>query len=126
MTIKQKNMEYVQAARALGHSHIKIIFRHILPNILHIALITAILRFSGLVMAEVILSYIGLGVPPEVSSWGVMIDQARFELARDPVIYWNIGTAFTFMFILILAVNYFGDAVRDVLDPRTKAYKKNG
>ncbi len=118
-TIKQKNMEYIQAARALGHSHFKIVFKHILPNIMHIVLITSILRFSGLVMAEVILSYLGLGVPPEIVSWGVMIDQARSELARDPMIWWNIITAFSFMFVLILAVNFFGDVVRDVLDPRT-------
>ncbi len=119
-TIKQKNMEYIQAARALGHSHLKIILKHILPNIMHIVLITSILRFSGLIMAEVVLSYLGLGVPPETVSWGIMIDQARLELARDPMIWWNIGTAFIFMFILILAVNFFGDVVRDVLDPRTR------
>ena len=119
-TIKQKNLEYVQAARALGQSHLRIVLRHILPNIMHIVLITSILRFSGLVMAEVILSYLGLGVPPEMTSWGIMIDQARMELARDPMVWWNIGTAFIFMFVLILSVNFFGDTVRDVLDPRTR------
>ncbi|MBN1897865.1 MAG: ABC transporter permease, partial [Spirochaetes bacterium] len=122
-TIKQKNMEYVQAALALGHSHLKIIIKHILPNVMHIVLITTILRFSGLVMAEAVLSYLGLGVPPDMPSWGIMIDQARLELARDPVIWWNIGTAFFFMFILILSVNYFGDVVRDILDPRTRESK---
>jgi len=119
-TMKQKNMEYVQSARALGQSHFRIIFKHILPNVMHIILITSILRFSGLVMAEVILSYLGLGVPPEIASWGIMIDQSRGELARDPMVWWNIITAFSFMFILILSVNFFGDTIRDVLDPRTR------
>lgn len=119
-TIKQKNMEYIQASRALGNSHFKIIFKHILPNIMHIVLITSILRFSGLVMAEVVLSYLGLGVPPETVSWGIMIDQARRELARDPTVWWNITAAFIFMFVLILSVNFFGDTVRDILDPRTR------
>jgi len=122
-TIKLKTMEYVNAARVLGQSNMRIIFKHILPNVMHIVLITSILRFSGLVMAEVILSYLGLGVPPEIVSWGIMIDQARLELARDPIIWWNITTAFLFMFILILAVNFFGDVVRDVLDPRTRLKK---
>jgi len=91
-----------------------------LPNIMHIVIITSILRFSGLVMAEVILSYLGIGVPPEVVSWGIMIDQARSELARDPMVWWNIITAFIFMFVLILSVNFFGDVVQEILDPRTR------
>ena len=119
-TLKIRTMEYIQASRVLGHSHGHIIFRHILPNIMHIVLITAVLRFSGLVMAEVVLSYLGLGVPRNVTSWGIMIDQARNELARDPVIWWNITAAFMFMFVLILVVNFFGDAARDILDPRTR------
>ena len=86
---------------------------------MHIVLISSILRFSSLIMTEVILSYLGLGVPPEMISWGRMIDQARMELARDPMVWWNITTAFLFMFVLILSVNFFGDVVRDVLDPRT-------
>jgi peptide/nickel transport system permease protein len=119
-TMKIKTMEFVQASRALGHSHGHIIVRHILPNIMHIVLITAVLRFSGLVMAEVVLSYLGLGVPRDITSWGIMIDQARGELARDPMVWWNITAAFSFMFVLILAVNFFGDTARDVLDPRTR------
>lgn len=125
-TIRQKNMEYVQAARALGQSHFRIIFRHLLPNVMHIVLISSILRFSGLIMAEVILSFLGLGVPPEIASWGVMIDQARMELARDPMIWWNITAAFSLMFALILSVNFLGDTVRDVLDPRTRTIRTEG
>ena len=67
--------------------------------------------------AEAILSWLGLGI---AGSWGQMIDQARDELARDPVIWWNLLSAFLALFGLILAVNIVGDAVRDVLDPRTR------
>jgi peptide/nickel transport system permease protein len=119
-TIKLKNTEFVQAAYALGEPHYKIMFRHILPNLMHIAIISSILRFSGLVMTEIVLSYLNIGVGPGTSSWGIMINQARNELVRDPVIWWNITTAFILVFGLILSVNYFGDILRDVLDPRSK------
>jgi peptide/nickel transport system permease protein len=72
--------------------------------------------FSGLVLSEAILSWLGIGID---GSWGQMIDQARDELARDPAIVWNLAAASTALFGLILAVNVVGDALRDVLDPRT-------
>ncbi|HBE04580.1 MAG: hypothetical protein A2096_08780 [Spirochaetes bacterium GWF1_41_5] len=121
-TLRQKNMEYVLSARTLGLSPVVIMLRHILPNIMHIVLISAVLRLSGLIMAEVILSYLGIGVPPGMASWGIMIDQARQELARTPAVWWNISAAFFFMFTLALAINYFGDALRDALDPRTEKH----
>lgn len=68
-------------------------------------------------MAEALLSYVGVGVSPMTISWGNMINSARFELARNPVIWWPILAAFVFMFLLVLAINLFADAVRDAFDP---------
>jgi peptide/nickel transport system permease protein len=115
-TFKLRELDYVQAARALGVSEARIIFRHILPNLMHLVVITFVLLFSVLVLSEAILSYLGIGID---GSWGQMIDQARDELARDPIIWWNLAAASTALFGLILAVNFVGDAVRDILDPRT-------
>ena len=114
--LKLRELDYVAAARALGVSELKIIVRHILPNLMHLVVITFVLMFSGLVLAEAVLSYLGIGVD---GSWGQMIDQARDELSREPVIWWNLSAAGMALFGLILAVNFVGDAVRDVLDPRT-------
>jgi peptide/nickel transport system permease protein len=115
-TLKLRELDYVQAARALGVSDVRLIWRHVLPNLMHLVVITFVLLFSGLVLFEAILSYLGIGID---GSWGQMIDQARDELARDPIIWWNLAAASTALFGLILAVNFVGDAVRDVLDPRT-------
>jgi peptide/nickel transport system permease protein len=115
-TLKLRELDYVQAARALGVSEWRILSRHILPNLFHLVIITFVLLFSGLVISETILSYLGIGVE---GSWGQMIDQARNELAREPVIWWNIAAAGVALFSLLLAVNLLGDALRDVLDPRT-------
>ena len=115
-TFKLREMDYVEAARSLGVSNAKIILRHILPNLAHLIVITFVLLFSGLVLSETVLSYLGVGVD---GSWGQMIDQARDELSREPVIWWNLGAASSALFFLILAVNMVGDAVRDILDPRT-------
>jgi len=116
-TLKVKELEFVESARALGTSHAMILFKHILPNVFHLVVITFILRFSGLVLSESILAYLGLGLD---ASWGSMIDLARDELARDPIIWWHLTSAATALFLLVLAVNFLGDAVRDVLDPRTR------
>jgi peptide/nickel transport system permease protein len=115
-TFKLRELDYVQAARALGVSDAKLIWRHILPNLMHLVVITFVLTFSGLVLSEAILSYLGIGID---GSWGQMIDQARDELARDPIIWWNLAAASGALFGLILAGNFVGDAIRDVLDPRT-------
>ena len=117
-TLKLREMEYVQASRAFGVRHFTILMRHLLPNIMHIILISVILRFSGLVLAEAVLSYIGIGVDPSMESWGHMINAARRELARDPIVWWSLLTSFVFMCGLVLPANLFGDAVRDALDPR--------
>jgi len=115
-TFKLRELDYVQAARALGVSEFRIIWRHILPNLMHLVVITFVLLFSGLVLSEAILAWLGIGID---GSWGQMIDQARDELARDPIIWWNLAAASAALFVLILAVNFVGDAVRDILDPRT-------
>ena len=104
------------AARALGVSEAAIVLRHILPNLAPLIVITFVLMFSGLVLSEAVLAWLGIGVD---GSWGQMIDGARDELSRDPVIWWNIGAAGSALFGLILAVNAVGDAIRDVLDPHT-------
>lgn len=119
-TLKLRELEYVQASRAFGLSHIAIIFRHIVPNIMHLVLITFVLQFSGLVLAEAVLSYIGIGVGAEMGSWGNMINTARLELSMEPAVWWNLFGAFVFMFGLVLPANILGDAVRDALDPRLR------
>lgn len=117
-TLKISQVEYVTAARAFGVSRFKIIGRHILPNVMHIVLIAVVLDFSALVLAEAVLSYVGVGVDPTMHSWGNMINQARLEMAREPMVWWSLLSAFIFMFILVLAANLFSDRVQRVLDPK--------
>lgn len=117
-TLKLREMEYVQAARAFGVGPLAIMLRHILPNLMHIVLIALVMDFSGLVLAEAVLSYVGIGVDPNTISFGTMINAARLELAREPMVWWSLAAAFTFMFVLVLAANLFADAVRDAFDPR--------
>jgi peptide/nickel transport system permease protein len=115
-TLKLRELEYVAAAHALGAGHFRILRRHVLPNLMHIVIITLVLLFSRLVLSEAVLSWLGIGID---GSWGQMIDQARDELAREPVVWWNLSAAAAALFGLILSVNLLGDAIRDVLDPRT-------
>lgn len=117
-TLKLREIEFVQAAKALGVKQFKIIFKHLLPNVIHIILISIALDFSGLVLAEAVLSYVGVGVDPSSYSWGTMINGARLELARAPIVWWSLVSAFIFMFIMVLSANIFADAVRDAFDPR--------
>jgi peptide/nickel transport system permease protein len=118
-SLKLRELEYVQAARAFGVPSWRIITRHILPNVMHIVLITSVMGFSGLVLAEAVLSYVGVGVDPSMNSFGLMINAARLEMAREPMVWWSLAAAFAFMFVLVLAANLFADAVRDAFDPRT-------
>jgi peptide/nickel transport system permease protein len=117
-TLKLREMEYVQAAQALGVRRGVILIRHILPNVMHIVLISVVLDFSSLVLAEAVLSYINIGVDPTTYSWGNMINGARLEMARDPVVWWSLLASFIFMFGLVLAANLFADTVRNAFDPR--------
>ncbi len=120
-TLKLRELEYVQAARAFGVSGTRIMTRHILPNLMHIVLIAVVMDFSSLVLAEAVLSYIGIGVDPGTVSFGTMINTARMELSREPVVWWSLAAAFSFMFALVLAANLLADAVRDAFDPRLRA-----
>lgn len=117
-TLKLRELEYIQAAQAFGVSNGRIILRHILPNLMHIVIIALVMDFSGLVLAEAVLSYVGIGVDPSMTSFGTMINNARMELGREPVVWWSLAAAFSAMFILVLAANLFADAVRDAFDPR--------
>jgi peptide/nickel transport system permease protein len=119
--LKLRELEFVEAARAFGVGPWRILARHVLPNVLHIVIISTVLGFSSLVLAEAVLSYVGVGVDPAMNSFGTMINSARLELAREPVVWWSLGAAFTFMLALVLSANLFADAVRDALDPRVRA-----
>jgi len=119
-TLKLRELDYIQAAQAFGVSSWRIIVRHILPNLMHIVIIALVMDFSGLVLAEAVLSYVGIGVDPTMISFGTMINSARMELGREPVVWWSLAAAFTTMFILVLAANLFADAVRDAFDPRAE------
>jgi peptide/nickel transport system permease protein len=118
--LKLAELEYIQAAHAFGVSHARILARHILPNVAHIVIISLVLDFSGLVLAEAVLSYVGVGVDPSTISFGTMINAARMEMAREPMVWWSLAAAFAFMFALVLAANLFADAVRDGFDPRVR------
>lgn len=120
-TLKLREADYIQAAQAFGVRSIKIITRHLLPNVMHIVLIVIVLDFSGLVLAEAVLAYVGVGVDPSMNSWGNMINSARLEMAREPIVWWSLMAAFIFMFMLVLAANLLADAVRDAFDPRLRS-----
>ena len=119
--LKLREMEYIQAAHAFAVSDWRIMQRHILPNVMHIVLIALVMDFSGLVLAEAVLSYVGVGVDPTTISFGTMINGARLEMARDPMVWWSLAAAFCFMLLLVLSANLFADAVRDAFDPRISA-----
>ncbi len=119
--LKLREMDFVLAGRALGTSDLKIMTKHLLPNVMHLVLVTMVLDFSFLVLAEALLAYVGVGVSPMTISWGNMINAARLELSREPIVWWPILAAFGFMFMLVLASNVFADAVRDAFDPRQES-----
>ena len=97
--------------------------RHVLPNVMHLVLIITVLNFSALILYEAVLSYVGVGVDPNSSSFGAMINLARTEMSRDPLVWWNLATAFRFMLALVLAANFFADAVREAFDPRARVFR---
>lgn len=124
--LKLRELEYVQAARAFGVGSWGIMTRHLLPNVMHLVLITMVLEFSGLVLYEAVLSYLGIGVDPSMPSFGTMIDAARLEMSRDPMIWWNLVGAFFFLLTLVLAANIFSDAVQRAFDPRVRRIEGQG
>jgi peptide/nickel transport system permease protein len=117
-TLKLREQEYILAAQAFGVSTLGILARHIVPNVMHIILIALVMDFSALVLAEAVLSYVGVGVDPSMISFGTMINAARLEMGREPMVWWALAAAFGFMLALVLAANLFADAVRDAFDPR--------
>ena len=114
---KHRERQYVLAARALGASNAKIMFGHIMPNVLHLIIINFSLRFPGLILTEAVLSYLGVGVANE-PSWGTIINDAKQRLWLGN--WWELGGATAAMFFLVLALNLFGDALRDALDPKLR------
>ncbi len=122
-TLKLRELEFVQAATAFGVPQARIMARHILPNVMHLVLITTVLNFSDLILYEAVLTYVGVGVDPSTSSFGGMINLARSEMSRDPVVWWSFAAAFGFMVALVLAANLFADGVRDAFDPRARALR---
>jgi peptide/nickel transport system permease protein len=115
--IKHKQQAYVQAAHALGLSWPRILFRHILPNVFHVIIVTFTLRFPAAVSTEVFMSFLGIGVQND-PSWGIMINSARMRLWQG--VWWEMTFVTLAIFLLVLAFNLFGDALRDAMDPRLR------
>ncbi len=115
-TMKLRELDYIVAARAAGRSRWAILIRHVLPNVSHLGIIRFSLGMVAAVQAEVILSYLGLGVRIGTPSWGAMINSARMDLFAGR--YWQLTAAVTAMAVLVLALSVFGDRLRDALDPR--------
>ena len=122
-TMKLSQLEYVQAATAFGVRSLRIMVRHIFPNVVHLIIITTVLDFSALILYEAVLSYVGVGVDPSMNSYGGMINLARTEMSRDPLVWWSFVAAFGFMVTLVLAANLFADGVRDAFDPRARSFR---
>ena len=112
--IKHRGRAYVLAARVLGYSHCRIMFRHILPNVAHLVLIQFSIRFPSAVATEVFVSFLGIGVQGE-PSWGVMINNARTRLWQG--VWWEMTFTTVAIFLLVLAFNHLADCLRDRLDP---------
>ena len=112
--MKHKAKAYVQAAKVLGYSHLRIMFRHILPNVAHIILIQFSIRFPGAVATEVFISFLGIGVQGE-PSWGIMINNARLRLWQG--VWWEMTFVTLAIFTLVLVFNHLADWLRDRLDP---------
>lgn len=112
-----REREFIEAARALGASDLRIFFRHILPNIVQPLIVQSAIGMAGAVLAEATLSFLGLGVPPPTASWGEMLNDARPHLFDAPHLV--VFPALAVMFC-VLSFNFIGDALRDYLDPRTR------
>ncbi|HEY8240974.1 MAG TPA: ABC transporter permease [Kiritimatiellia bacterium] len=119
--MKHKERPYVLAARALGFSHARILFRHILPNVFHIVIVSFTLRFPAAIGTEVFMSFLGIGVQGE-PSWGIMINNARTRLWQG--VWWEMTFVTLAVFLLVLSFNLLGDALRDALDPRLRTEAK--
>jgi len=116
--IKHRTREYVRAAEAIGVSHAQRMFVHILPNVSHVILVRMSLLVVGFIKAEVILSFLGLGVPVDQVSWGTMLSEAQAELVLGN--WWQLAAATLFMAVFVTAFSLLTDAVRDALDPKLR------
>jgi len=116
--LKHKGREYVMAADALGASHSRKMFLHIFPNVSHVVLVQLSILTVGFIKAEVILSFLGFGVPVDVVSWGSMLNEAQNELILGK--WWQLVAATIAMATLVTAFSLFTDALRDALDPKLK------
>src|SRR5262249_58132658 len=110
-SLKLSQLEYIQAAHAFGVRDARVITRHILPNVAHIVIIATVMDFSGFVLAEAVLSYVGVGVDPATTSFRTMINAPRLEMGREPILLWSLAAAFFFMFALVLSANLFSDSL---------------
>lgn len=117
-TLRLREQDFIRAARGSGLSDARIVWRHLAPNVAHLVLIQAALDLSMLVLYEAVLTYVGVGVDPAVQSFGGMINLARSELLREPVVWWSVAAAFVVMVVLVLALNVLADAIRQAFDPR--------
>ncbi len=115
MAVKEK--EFVEAARALGASDLRVLTRHILPNILQPLIVQAAIGMAGAVLAEATLSFLGLGIPAPAASWGAMLNDGRSHLFESPHLVFFPAMA---VMLAVLSFNFIGDALRDLLDPRTR------
>jgi peptide/nickel transport system permease protein len=116
--IKHAGRDYVRAAEAMGSSRLARMFRHILPNVSHVILVRLALLVVGFIKAEVILSYLGMGVPGDQVSWGTMLAEAQSELLLGH--WWQLASATAFMVLFVTAFSLMTDAARDALDPRLR------
>ena len=116
--MKHKSREYVLAAKAIGVSHLRRMFVHIFPNVSHIALVQISILVVAFIKSEVILSFLGFGVPVGVVSWGSMLNEAQSELILGK--WWQLAAASIAMAVLVTAFSMFTDALRDALDPKLK------
>ena len=115
--LKLKEMEFVSAARALGASPLRLILVHILPNVLSVIIVAATLAVGNAIITESTLSFLGLGFPPDVPTWGRMLFDAQDYITSAPHMALFPGLA---IFLTVLSINYIGDGLRDALDPKTK------
>jgi peptide/nickel transport system permease protein len=112
-----REREFVEAARALGASDLRVIVRHILPNIIQPVIVQAAIGMAGAILAEATMSFLGLGVPPPTASWGAMLNDARAHLFDAPHLVLFPAAA---VMLAVLSFNFIGDALRDLLDPRSR------
>jgi peptide/nickel transport system permease protein len=116
--IRHRSREYVLAAAAIGATHASRMFGHILPNVSHVVLVQLSLHVVGFIKAEVILSFLGLGVPIDMVSWGTMLAEAQTELVQGT--WWQLAAVTSFMAVFVTAFALLTDALRDALDPKLR------